>query len=235
VNGADSGSALRWWAVRAPQFPHRFCAGVCRRETDPSARLYATALGLYEFEINGQRVGDYELAPGWTDYNKRVQYQAYDVTECLRQGDNAIGAILGDGWYSGHVEWRGRQRYGDRPKLLAQLVVFYEDGSNATIVTDGTWKTTFGPIVEADLIMGESYDARLELGSWSSPAYDDARWLPVDTFRFPDIDISPMLGPAVKRIEELKPVGEPKVIYKWPPTITSSTWGRTWLVVCASR
>jgi alpha-L-rhamnosidase len=180
------------------------------------ARLYATALGLYEFEINGQRVGDLELAPGWTDYNKRVQYQAYDVTPLMQNGDNAIGAMLGDGWYSGHVEWRGRQRYGDRPKLLAQFVVFYNDGSSAIFVTDAAWKTAFGPIVEADLLMGESYDARLELGAWTSPGYDEASWRPVETFEDPGIDISPMIGPAVKRIEELKPVGDPKVIYKWP-------------------
>jgi alpha-L-rhamnosidase len=180
------------------------------------ARLYATALGLYEFAINGQCVGDIELAPGWTEYNKRVQYQAYDVTALLHTGANTIGAILGDGWYSGHVEWRGRQRYGDRPKLLAHLVVFYEDGSSATIVTDALWKTAFGPIVEADMLMGESYDARLELGAWSSSAYDDTRWLAAETFDDPGIDISPMIGPAVKRIQELKPVGEPKVIYKWP-------------------
>jgi alpha-L-rhamnosidase len=127
-----------------------------------SARLYATALGLYEFHLNGSQVGDDVFTPGWTDYRKRVQYQTYDVTGFLQQGENVAGAILGDGWYCGYVGWFERQFYGERSKLLVQLMVEFDDGSREVIVTDSTWKTAFGPILEADLLIGESYDARLE-------------------------------------------------------------------------
>ena len=116
-----------------------------------SARLYATALGLYEFHLNGHRVGHDVFTPGWTEYKKRVQYQAYDVTALLRPGANAAGAILGDGWYCGHLGWRERNYYGERPQLFAQLVLTFTDGSTQTIVTDGAWKTAFGAIVESDL------------------------------------------------------------------------------------
>jgi alpha-L-rhamnosidase len=128
------------------------------------ARLYVTALGLYEARINGRRVGDHELAPGWTDYRKQVRYQVYDVTDLLTQGDNRIAALLGDGWYAGHVEWKDRQFYGDRPRLLAQLEIQNPDASTCTVVTDETWQWRPSHILEADLIMGEQQDARLRLG-----------------------------------------------------------------------
>jgi len=176
-----------------------------------SAQLVITALGLYECEINGQRVGDEIFAPGWTDYQKRVQYQTYDVTALLRQGENALGAILGDGWYCGFVAWCGRQVYGDRPRLLARLEVILADGSSAIIGTDSSWKTATGPILESDILMGESYDARLELGAWSQPGYDDGHWQPVVVAppEHPG-EIVPRIGPPVRRIEEIKPVSERK-------------------------
>src|SRR5262245_58450299 len=93
------------------------------------ARLYITALGLYKAHLNGQVVGEDVLMPGWTDFARRVRYQVYDVADMLQPGENVLGAILGDGWYCGHVAWRGRQFYGDRPKLLAQLEIAFADGS----------------------------------------------------------------------------------------------------------
>ena len=99
--------------------------------------------------LNGQRVGDLQLAPGWTDYHKRTYYQAFDVTPLLVVGDNTLGAILGDGWYCGHIAWRGRQLYGDRPKFLAQLVIDYLDGRTDVIGTDSTWKFAYGPLLES--------------------------------------------------------------------------------------
>ncbi len=171
-----------------------------------SARLYVTALGLYEFRINGRRVGDCELAPGWTDYRKRIQYQVCEVAGLLLEGENALSAVLGDGWYCGNVEWRGRQLYGDRPKLLAQLEVEHEDGARTTVVSDGTWQHTYGPLLEADLLMGESYDARLELGAWR-PAIE----LPG-----PAGKLVAMRGPAVKVIRELAPIDDPVERPKWP-------------------
>jgi alpha-L-rhamnosidase len=150
-----------------------------------SARLYATALGIYECYINGQRVGSDVFAPGWTNYAKRVQYHTYDVTSLLQNGANACGAILGDGWYCGHIAAGGRQIYGPQPYLLAQIVLTFEDGSSQTIATDASWKYAIGPILESDMLMGEHYDARLELGDWSAPVYDDANWEAVKVFEAP--------------------------------------------------
>jgi alpha-L-rhamnosidase len=172
-----------------------------------SALLTITALGLYECEINGRKVGDEIFAPGWTDYTRRVQYQCHDVAELLSEGENAIGIVLGDGWYCGFVGWGTRQVYGDRPRVLAQLDLVMEDGSSRTIATDSTWKTSPGPIIEDDLIMGETYDARLELTGYSEPGYDEREWnavriSPPNTLP----ELCPRLGPAVRRIQEIAPL-----------------------------
>jgi len=166
-----------------------------------SAVLHITALGLYECEINGKVVGDHIFAPGWTDYGKRVYFQSYDVTSLLKDGQNALGVILGDGWYCGHVASLERQSYGERPQLLAQLEVTAQDGSVSRIVSDSSWKTTTGPILESDLIMGETYDARREFGAWSSGNYVDSVWLPVVMADDPKISIERSAGPPVRRRE----------------------------------
>ena len=140
------------------------------------ARIYATALGVYEFSLNGSRVGDHQLAPGWTDYAKRIQYQTFDVIDQLVAGDNTIGAMLGDGWYSGSVGWFGDKLYGERPELLAELRIDYADGTSQTIGSDGTWRTADGPVLRGDNIHGETYDARLDPSGWRQPAFDDAGW-----------------------------------------------------------
>lgn len=173
------------------------------------ARLYVTALGLYECVINGQRVGDDVFAPGWTDYRKRVQYRVYDVSRLVQKGANVLGAILGDGWYCGHVEWRSRQRYGDKPKLLAQLEVLLEDGTRQVVCSDGSWRCAYGPILEADILMGESYDARRELVGWDRPGYDDRRWQAVEVHADPGIALEAQRGPVVKRMMELRPIADP--------------------------
>ncbi|MFR0357531.1 alpha-L-rhamnosidase [Streptomyces sediminimaris] len=143
------------------------------------ARLYATALGLYEAHLNGRRVGRDQLAPGWTDYRKRVQYQTHDVTALLRPGDNAIGASLAPGWYAGDVGMFGPHQYGERPALLAQLEVEYADGTRETITSGTGWRSAAGPILAADLLNGETYDARRETPGWTSPGFDDSGWLDV--------------------------------------------------------
>ncbi|GAA1374690.1 alpha-L-rhamnosidase [Streptomyces beijiangensis] len=143
------------------------------------ARLYATALGLYETHINGRRVGRDQLAPGWTDYRKRVQYQTYDVTGLLRSGANALGAYVAPGWYAGNVGMFGPHQYGERPSLLAQLEIDYTDGTSERITSGTDWRATSGPIVSADLMSGENYDARKETAGWTSPGFDDRSWLAV--------------------------------------------------------
>jgi len=143
------------------------------------ARLYATARGVYELYLNGARVGEDVLAPGWTDYERRIQYQTYDVTGLLAEGRNALGATLGDGWFSGFFGFDPKRRgahYGVRPALLAQLEVEYEDGTTEILATDGSWRCSTGPILFSDPLMGESYDARLEMPGWAEPGFDDSDW-----------------------------------------------------------
>lgn len=181
-----------------------------------SARLTITSLGVYEAEINGERVGDLVFAPGWTEYTKRVQYQTYEVGQHLRQGGNVLGAILGDGWYCGHVAWMGRQQYGDRPSLLASLEIVHKDGSKTTLLTEDSWKTISGPILESDMLMGESYDARLELGAWSKTGYDDSEWNSVLIVPDPKIALVESEGPPVRRIEEIKVVKSWERFDVWP-------------------
>ncbi len=196
IAGTLSGG--RWTSVPAPYLRKTFFVGA--RVT--RARLYATALGVYEAHLNGQRIGDLLLAPGWTDYRKRVAYQAFDVTPLLVVGDNTLGAILGDGWYCGHVGGRGRQLYGDRPRFLAQLVIDYLDGRTDFIGTDSTWRFAYGPLLESDLLMGESYDARLEFPGWDRPAFDDRGWLPARVGNGFGIAVEGMRGPPVRARHE---------------------------------
>jgi len=148
-----------------------------------SARLYIAALGLYEAEINGQVVSDHIFSPGWTVYDQRLRYQTFDVTSMLVEGKNAMGAILGDGWFRGRIGFGGGRRniYGQHLALLAQLDVQYEDGSNERFVTDETWRASTGPILLNDIYDGETYDARLEHTGWTLPEFDDSGWSGVRT------------------------------------------------------
>ena len=175
------------------------------------AMLYATALGIYEVRINGRRVGDHLLAPGWTDYRKRLRYQAYDVTSMLKQGQNAMAALLASGWYSGRIG-RGNQFLDRAPALLAQLEVTYLDGRSEQIVTDSSWKTHLSPILTSDIYGGEDYDARLEIERWDEAALDDSQWEPVKVRAQHDIALDAQVMEPVRQIREIKPksVTEPK-------------------------
>ncbi|MGW7078430.1 alpha-L-rhamnosidase [Streptomyces sp. NPDC054866] len=144
------------------------------------ARLYSTALGLYDAWLNGERVGDDRLAPGWTDYDKRVQYQTYDVTKQLRSGANALGVTVAVGWYAGNVGMFGPHQYGERPAFLAQLEVTYTDGSTDRVLSGTDWRAATGPVTAADLLSGEDYDARLETAGWTRPGFDDSKWIAAD-------------------------------------------------------
>ncbi|HET9858859.1 MAG TPA: family 78 glycoside hydrolase catalytic domain, partial [Nocardioidaceae bacterium] len=169
------------------------------------ARVYAAAQGIYELQINGERVGDQELAPGWTDYRKRIQYQTYDVTDLITSGTNAIGARLADGWFSGRVAMFGDNIYGDRNALVTQLRVDYTDGTSDVVVTDETWRTTPGAITAADLLDGESYDARraAEIGDWTTPGYDDSTWGRVDVLPSATALLEPQDDQPVRETQEL--------------------------------
>jgi alpha-L-rhamnosidase len=151
------------------------------------AVLYATALGDYALELNGARVSDARFTPGWSDYRRRVYYNAYDVTSRLVAGENGLGAVVADGWYSGYVGYGllvgygphrvGRYFYGKTPALRVQLEVEYADGTHETFGSSAAWKVTGGgPTVEADMLMGERYDARKEIAGWSRAGFDARGW-----------------------------------------------------------
>jgi alpha-L-rhamnosidase len=177
------------------------------------ARLYASALGLYEIELNGNRVGIDYFTPGWTDYKLHVQYQSYDVTDMLQEGENVIGAILGDGWFSGYLgDGDKRNVYGREPRLLAQIAIEYADGRSELIFSDGSWKSCTGPILESDIYNGETYDARLETEGWSKAGFDDSKWAPVKLHPPKKAILNASASPRVRKIQELKTTAltEPK-------------------------
>jgi len=144
------------------------------------ATVYVTALGAYELHLNGHRVGQDVLAPGWTEFRKRVHYQTYDVTGQVAAGKNVLGALLGDGWYASTLAFTGKRNYyGGHPRLLVQLVVEAADGTTQTVVSDGTWKAAYGPIDYAELLVGCSFDARRKMPGWDAAGFDDQAWVPV--------------------------------------------------------
>ena len=178
------------------------------------ATAYVTALGLYELRINGERIGDHVLAPEWTDYHKRIQYQTYDVTSMVTAGENALGVMLGDGWYAGRIGLTGivpgglpRAIYGRQPRLLLQLELEYDDGSMEHIVSDDTWKcTTEGPLRSADLLDGETYDARRELAGWDKPVFDDEKWNAAGVFEPTDAALVSQPNEPIRITREIKPI-----------------------------
>jgi len=172
-----------------------------------SAQLYASAMGLYQLELNSKRVGDQYFTPGWTAYDFRFQYQTYDVTAQLKPGKNCLGALLGDGWFRGYMGWgNNHNSYGSKLALLAQLVITYKDGKQQIVGTDADWKATTGPILMSDIYNGETYDARLELPGWSDASYDDKDWKRVTLLETPKQALVAPAGPPVREIQEIKPV-----------------------------
>ncbi|MCC6126811.1 MAG: family 78 glycoside hydrolase catalytic domain [Pirellulales bacterium] len=137
------------------------------------ATLYAAGIGWSEYYLNGKRIGDAVLDPATTDYDKRVLYVTHDVTKMLKTGDNALGAMLGNGWYCAPPPDKG---YADSPRLLLELVVETADGKAQRLSSDETWRATAGPILKNDMWGGESYDARLEKTGWLDATYDDSSW-----------------------------------------------------------
>lgn len=171
-----------------------------------SARLYITAKGLFEAEINGKKVGDDVMAPGWTPYNKRIETLTYDVTDHLQDGSNAIGISLAEGWYAGRLMLRGYPKVS--PKVMCQLEVKYTNGDVKTFITDESWKATQeGPIVYAGIYDGEQYDERKEQKSWSLTSFDDASWQKVIAEGIDaQISLTPKRHNTVKSVEELAPI-----------------------------
>lgn len=172
-----------------------------------SARVYVSALGLYELYINGAKVSNDLFTPGWTAYRHRIQYQTYDVTSMLKSSANTIGAILGDGWYRGNIGFsKQRNFYGDKLALISQLHVTFTDGSEEWILTDNSWSATTGPIVASDIYNGETYDAGMEIPGWNTPGFDDSQWGKTTVLDYSKQLLVAPQGVPVKAIQEIKPV-----------------------------
>lgn len=167
-----------------------------------SARAYVTSLGLYELFLNGKKVSNDLFTPGWTSYNKRMQYQTYDITPMLQQ-KNTIGALLGEGWYDGKIS-RGKK--GNQQALLVQVQINFTDGTSQTIISDKNWKVSNGPILLSSIYNGETYDARLEKTGWSANGFDDSSWANASTIEHPKGILVAPQGVPVKAIEEIKPI-----------------------------
>ncbi|WP_257669328.1 glycoside hydrolase family 78 protein [Parapedobacter tibetensis] len=213
VNGKDT-------SVRSPLFRKEFAL----KKKIKSALAYITAKGLYEVNINGQRISDAYFAPGWTSYKNHLQYQVYDVTADLKNGANTIGVTLGNGWYKGRIGFAGQQNfYGDTRALLMQLEVEYTDGTRESIDTDESWKTSYGPILASDIYDGEIYDARKEKAGWSAAGYtEDSSWVNVRILEKGSEQLVGMSGPMVKKHEEFKALK----IFKTPKGETVVDFGQ---------
>jgi len=168
-------SDAKWIAHRGAENP-LLRGAIDLKKQVRTARVHASARGLYQLSINGHKVDDQYLAPGWTDYNRRIQAQTYDVTSLLQPGTNVIGAALGDGWFRGKVGLGWQRVYGDTLAFIAKLHVTYTDGSTEDFVTDGNWRSAPSPFVQTDLQDGERYDARLEQAGWDRVDFKASTW-----------------------------------------------------------
>ncbi len=172
-----------------------------------SATAYITAHGLYEGQINGRRISDAYFTPGWTSYSKRLQYQVYDVTNMISKGNNAIAVSLGNGWYRGVIGFSNNHDvYGKDIALLFQLDILYTDGTNETIMSDGSWKSSTGTIRYAEIYNGETIDAREDKKGWAMPGYDDAGWNAVKVTTHPMNVLIATYNEPIKKKEIFKPV-----------------------------
>ncbi len=188
---------------RPVHFRHAFVLAAAPGVTIERARLYATSAGINQLHLNGEAVGTSVLAPGWSAYAARLHYETHDVTALVSLGHNAIGAVVADGWWRGSLTWQmKRDVYGDRLGLLAQLEVVFSDGSTETVSTSLGWRTSAGPILDADLYNGETYDARVVLDGWSAPGYDDSDWGHAVSFSPTVGELVAPTAPPVRRVEE---------------------------------
>jgi alpha-L-rhamnosidase len=185
------------------------------KKTVKRARVYVCGLGYYELHLNGRKVGDHHLDPAYTDYNRRVLYVTYDVTSQLHPGTNALGVILGNGWYNMQTDvgWGFQNAsWRNSPRVLLKLEVDFADGSRTDLVSDASWQCSTGPIVYDNIYGGETYDARLEKPGWDQAGYDASQWKPAMIVSAPKGRLVAQAMPPVKAFEKLKPVAltEPK-------------------------
>ncbi len=204
VADTEIAKAREWdGLVPAPHFRSVFeCTGAVTR-----ARLYVTARGVYEAHLNGDVVGDQTLDPGWTDYNHRIQYQAFDVTDVVRSGENALGAIVAPGWYAGYVGFGPQCRhYGATPQLLMELHIDYADGKAQVVTTGDGWRAGTGAIRYGDLLFGEHHDARRHPHGWDEPGFDDSSWHDVAVSAIGGVPIVASVSEPVRELDRITPV-----------------------------
>ncbi|GAB3925283.1 glycoside hydrolase family 78 protein [Mucilaginibacter myungsuensis] len=223
----------------APYFRKAFTAGKKVKQ----ATVYVSGLGFYELYINGKKIGDQVLAPAVTNYDvrpltkllypyddqstQRVLYNSFDVTANIAQKDNAIGILLGNGWYNQRDRTVEGNMWYDLPKLIFQLEVTYTDGTKQVIASNDSWKTTTGPLLKDGIFSGEQYDARLYLGAWDKPGYNDANWKPAIYVKPPTGALHPQLAPFDKVTRTLTPTFEGKTrdsVYRYHLNETVSGW-----------
>ena len=203
----------QWIGVRKPRTREGLPVPMFRKEfrlaaAPVKARLYASAFGLVSMTVNGKPASEDLFAPGWTDYRKHVELVAWDVTALLREGDNALGAFLGEGWYAGNLVIGHRNQFGSTPAFLAQLEVELADGSRMVVATDASWKSTEnGPVRSSDFYQGETYDARLETPGWDEPGFDAKGWKKAVVVQdVPRAALCARTNAAIRRQAVLRPV-----------------------------
>lgn len=171
-----------------------------------SARMYCTSLGLYEASLNGKKVGDELFTPGWTSFQKRLQHQVYDVTGMISSGKNAVGIMLGNGWYRAFRPNSNDNQNITDLEVLAQIEIEFTDGTKQVVKTDDTWKSSTGPILFSEIYNGEVYDARLEKTGWNTVGYDESGWQGVKLTGTQKSQIVTAVSEPVRKIEEITPV-----------------------------
>ena len=207
----------------APMFRKTFTVGKAVQD----ARLYVASAGYNEMFINGERVGGHYLDPGYTHFDKRILYVTHDVTGMVKEGDNAIAAVLGNGWYNVQsvAVWDfEKARWRDRPRMYCELRLVYDDGSTDSIVTDESWRTAVGPYIYNDLYSGDMYDATLEEKGWNNTGFDDSQWKPVTVTASPASKVVAQQMPPIRITQEYAPVdmkafGNKLYVYSFPKNI----------------
>ena len=197
------------FSAPCPYFRKKFTLA----EDPVRARLYISAKGLFEASINGTAVGEDRFVPGWSDFNKSLQFLTYDVTASCHKGENLIGAILGEGWYCGCG--RRKNYYGKYPELLIQLELTFADGSVKKVLSGNNWKCATGPLMYSDIYDGEFYDGRAEMPGWDTVNFNDRRWRKAAVgSRAADSDpLIPKIGEPVRQMMKIKPV---KILHPKP-------------------
>ncbi len=204
---ADDWSA-NW--IEAPEIDERpNAAPIFRKDFSvkgeiAKARAYVCGLGYHEFYLNGSKVGDNVLEPAQTDYRKQALYVVHDITDLLNAGENTVGLWVGDGWFN-QTKVYGHTSYG-MPCAIAQLEIYFQDGTVSHVLTDESWQSGYGPVLENNVHLGETYDARLELPDWSSPGFENAMWKPAVVRSSPTASLQSQMMPGIQRIEEIRPV-----------------------------